>query len=59
MAKYRHWLEQADVTVLHTDITLLHRANVEMQLTDVMSGDPPRIFAEHIFKYISEHRDAG
>ncbi len=23
MAKYRHWLEQADVTVLHTDVTLL------------------------------------
>ncbi len=23
MAKYRHWLEQADVTILHTDVTLL------------------------------------
>ncbi len=32
MAKYRHWLKQANVTVLHTDVTLLHTDVTLLQL---------------------------
>ncbi len=34
MAKYRHWLERADVTVLRADVIVLH-ADVTLLHTDI------------------------